>query len=334
MPALTFEEITPQWLTDVLSKYDSLQSGSVIAVTHNRSTSNTADNTTLELTYSHDATGTLPGKLFFKRNQRIAEAQFYLDVAPALSSVNLLTCYDADHDESGSHLLLEYIEHTHFAPPEALPMPLGYCEMIVDALADVHAQWWEHPRLTGDIGVLAENTPALIAEQGKQHFSRFVDYLGDRLSEKRRRTLEHILAAYPHYRSISPKTLVHGDAHWWNFLYPHDRTQHKLYLIDWAVWHINVGVSDIAYTIAVECYPEHRARIEKTLVGRYHERLLSHNITGYTWDQCWEDYRRSVIDHCLWAISWHYWSLPPTIWWFALECTMSAFEDLHCEEFL
>jgi hypothetical protein len=41
-----------------------------------------------------------------------------------------------------------------------------------------------------------------------------------------------------------------------------------------------------------------------------------------------------VIEQCLWPIVWHHFGLPPTVWWFALECTLAAFEDLRCEEFL
>lgn len=33
------------------------------------------------------------------------------------------------------------VGQTHFAPPEAVPMPLGYTELIVDALADLHGQF-------------------------------------------------------------------------------------------------------------------------------------------------------------------------------------------------
>jgi thiamine kinase-like enzyme len=334
MGARTFEEITPEWLSAVLGEQGSLLAGKVTGVKQARSTSITAHNATLELGYSDDAEGTLPGKLFFKRNGRIAEAQFYRHVAPLMTDVGLLVCYDAGYDDTGSHLLLEYVDTTHFAPPDALPMSVTYCEMVMDLLADLHGQWWRRPELNGNIGAIAEDTPGFLFQQASQHFAQFVDYLGDRLSEKRRRYLERILSAFPRYRSSSPKTLVHGDAHWWNFLYPHDPRQNGLYLIDWAVWHVDFGVSDIAYTVALECYPEHRARIEKALVRRYHERLLTHDITDYAWERCWEDYRRAIIDHCLWPIFWQRWELPTTIWWFALECILSAFEDLHCEEFI
>ena len=111
-------------------------------------------------------------------------------------------------------------------------------------------------------------------------------------------------------------------------------TAHNLYLIDWAEWHVNLGVGDLAYNIALQCYPERRARIEQPLMRRYHNRLLADGIHDYAWEQCWEDYRRMVIEQCLWPIVWHHFDLSPNVWWFALECTLAAIEDLHCEEFL
>ena len=100
------------------------------------------------------------------------------------------------------------------------------------------------------------------------------------------------------------------------------------------MWHITVGVSDIAFNITTQCYPQYRAEIEKLLVKCYHVRLLEKGVQGYSWTQCWEDYRRMVIDQCLLVIQWQYFGVPANIWWVALECTLSAFEDLGCEEFL
>ena len=67
---------------------------------------------------------------------------------------------------------------------------------------------------------------------------------------------------------------------------------------------------------------------------RYHNRLLADGIHDYAWEQCWEDYRRMVIEQCLWPIVWRHFDLSPNVWWFVLECTLAAFEDLRCQEFL
>jgi hypothetical protein len=334
MSVITFNEITPAWLTAILTERGSLIAGRVLRVEQTRDPNPITQNATLLLTYSPNARGACPDRLFFKQSPQAAEAKFYQEVAPTLTHSAVPVCYDAQYDDANSHVLLAYVEQTHFAPPEALPMPLVYHEMIVDALADLHCQFWDQPRLQPKIAALTRDVPQFSYVMASQHFAAFVDALGDRLSTKRRNYYERILAHYPRYRPNGPKTLSHGDAHWGNFLYPHDPIVHNLYLIDWAVWHVNLGVGDLAYNIALQCYPERRAWIELPLVRRYHDRLLANGVGDYVWEQCWDDYRRMVIEQCLWPIVWHHFDLSPNVWWFALECTLAAYEDLHCEEFL
>jgi len=334
MSVKTFSEITPAWLTAILTRHGRLIAGQVLHVEQTRDPNPITQNATLLLTYSPDAQGVCPQRLFFKHSSRTSEAKFYQKIAPMLTGPMAPICYDVQYDDTNSHVLIAYIERTHFAGPEALPMPLIYHELIIDALADLHSQFWDHPRLRQDIGALASDVPAFSFAMASQHFAAFVDTLGERLSASRRGTYERILAEYPRYRPSGPKTLVHGDAHWGNFLFPRDPTAHKLYLIDWAEWHVNLGPGDLAYNIALQCYPERRARIERPLTRRYHNRLLADGIHDYAWELCWEEYRRMVIEQCLWPIVWHHFDLSPNVWWFALECTLAAFEDLHCEEFL
>ena len=127
-------------------------------------------NATLLLTYSPDAKGACPSRLFFKQNPMPAEAKFYQEIAPTLSNTVVPVCFDAQYDDTNSHVLLAYVERTHFALPETLPASLIYSEMIVDALADVHYQFWDHPRLRQDIGVLARDVPAFSHTIGKPTF--------------------------------------------------------------------------------------------------------------------------------------------------------------------
>lgn len=327
----TFNDITPTWLTTILMQCGDLTAGQVQHVTQRLDPNR---NATLLLTYSPDAQGTCPHRLFFKQGPRTAEAKFYQKIAPMLTNPMAPICYDAQYTDASSHLLTAYMAQTHFAGPEAVPMPLVYHELIVDALAALHSQFWDHPQLEQEIGALAKNVPEFSFTRASQHFATFVDTLGDRLSTKRRGYYERILANYPHYRPHGAKTLVHGDTHWGNFLYPHDPSAHNLYVIDWAEWHINFGVGDLAYTIALQCYPERRAWLEQPLMRHYHNRLWAYGIHEYSWEQCWEDYRRMVIAQCLWPIVWHHFDLSPNVWWFALECTLAAFEDLNCQAFL
>ena len=174
----------------------------------------------------------------------------------------------------------------------------------------------------------------------EDYYPAFADFLGEALWDERRAIFERVLKAAPrlHQRlGQGDLTLIHGDAHAWNFLYPRDPNAPAV-LIDWEAWDADVGVFDLAYLITLFWFPAHRARMEKTLVERYHEKLVANGVVGYSWDDCWNDYRHSVIRMLFRPVWWQH-ARPDDlhwgeIWWPRLERVICAYEDLHCEELL
>jgi len=332
-------QVTPDWLTGVLQRAGALEHGQVTVIEAAAAATFTATAIPLRVTYSPDAPANAPERLFLKLGRRRSEVDFHNLIAPQTQNVPLIRCYEAMfvNHLGQSHVLLDDLSQTHAAPPDALPLPLATCERLVDILAALHAQWWEHPRLAGDLRPALDDVPGFILRQAQNRFGEFVDLLGDRLSDKRRNWYERILAALPlpawsaRLASHQAVTLAHGDTHFWNFMLP--REQGDIYLIDWAVWHLDVGPSDLTYMLTQLCFPERRARIEQPLVRRYHQQLQAYGVGGYDWAQCWEDYRLSLVFHTVWPIFWHGWG-SADIWWRGLECFMSAFEDLGCQEFI
>ena len=211
MPASvrTLNDITPAWLTALLTQHGHLNAGQVL---HVEQTLDPNRNATLLLAYSPAAQGDCPQRLFFKQSTRTSEARFYQKIAPLLTHPMAPFCYDAQYDEANSHILVAYVARTHFAGPEAVPMPRVHHELIVDALAALHSQFWDQPRREQEIGALAKDVPAFSFAMASQHFATFVDALGDRLSMQRRGPYERILAHYPHYRPSGPKTVLPGSA--------------------------------------------------------------------------------------------------------------------------
>jgi len=135
------------------------------------------------------------------------------------------------------------------------------------------------------------------------------------------------------YRSRRDLTIVHGDAHVWNALFPHDAAE-PIRIIDWASWRIDTASDDLAYMMALHWYPERRARLERPLLRHYHEHLVGHGVRDYDFDALVADYRLSA----LWQVTIPIWQasakLPAAVWWGHLERAMLAFEDLGCAALL
>jgi hypothetical protein len=342
----------PGYLTAALRKARALDAGAVreVTVLHERDTV-VSHITRLGLRYVGESTGS-PQTLILKTPRAdfakmLAqggrhELAFYLKLAPKMPPGLVPRCFDGrSDDESGTwHLLLEDLTDSHeLATVPTLPPSRDQSMAIVTTLAGMHAVWWNHPDLGETVGTWAspEDSAARI-ETFAGHYDRFADELGDRLSEERRilyrRLIEQSERLSERYHSRRHVTIVHGDAHTWNFLLPRAGVADTVRIFDFDLWGINVPTNDLAYMMAIQWYPERRQALERVLLNRYYETLLARGVSGYTRGALDQDYRWSVLWHITkpvwqWAIN-----LPPGIWWNNLERVMMAVEDLGCEELL
>ena len=306
-------QVTPTWLTQLLREKGCLTMGEVVKVTQKERYDMFSTSIVLEAAYSSDASEATPERFFLKMSQpetqplNNREVMFYTQVAIMMPESPAVRCYDAAYDaEAGSyHLLLEDVSQTHFSVTHPLPPPRFQAEQMVDLLARFHAFWWDHPRLGEDAGALV--TDCFIKNYIKlveNKFEQFVDFMGDRLSSKRKKMYEQAFARHPTLlieRIVNQKhiTFVHGDAHTWNFLLPKADNDGRIYLIDWHTFDFEpqcwLGAGDLAYMICHYWYPERRQELEKELLGRYYRRLLEYGVADYSWNALWYDYKLSAI---------------------------------------
>jgi Phosphotransferase enzyme family len=348
-PLITsLSDITPEWLTAVLRRSRVLQRGSIVDIALETGRTSFCTTARLRITYSADTSA--PQRLFVKFSlpehpvrtpESGAEVLFYNHVAPRRPGP-FVRCFDAvfSAERSRLHILLEDLSGTHVSePPSQLPPRRDWCYGIVDAVAMLHAAWWEQPPWE----VLGLRQPdqtvidARIADV-RGRIARFVDFLGDRLPPERCAMYRMVLQGLPrlYRRLVEPRayTVVHDDLHVGNVLYPRDSDVESVRLVDWQTWHIDLGPKDLAHMMALFWFPERRRRLELPLLRRYHERLYAHGVTSYSWDECWADYRVCVLRKLFhpawqWDTGHH-----PNIWWNHLERVCTAFEDLHCAELL
>jgi len=94
---------------------------------------------------------------------------------------------------------------------------------------------------------------------------RFLDDVGDRVSHARGALYRHIGKHLPsrllerqaqHGQNL---TLIQGDVHLGNFLYPRDPAVDHLYIIEWKRAAPAIGASDLAYMMDLYWFPAVRA---------------------------------------------------------------------------
>ena len=352
-PIATEEQITSRWLGNKLRQNGHLVQGGVCEIKKTSFTTLFSHFYRLEIIYSQDATPALPVRMLLKtpipENEDSLkmgknEVFVYNTLTTAMNNPPVVRCFDAVYSSSShrSHILLEDMSDSHFQPELPLPPSRRHCELCVESLAQFHAFWCRHPALGKSIGQLLDRASLReVVSQTEKAFGGFVDFLGDRLSSDRRRACEEAIGFLPAFwesrlTSIERNTLIHGDAHLWNFLHPKDLGKGRAYLIDLATSNrIRPSTNDLAYMMALQWYPQRRAMMEESLLRRCHERLISHGVKDYLWEDCWLDYRCSVITHLFTPVlQWAGGQIPATVWWHNFERINEAYKDLNCVELL
>jgi len=299
----------------------------------------------LTATYTSDAPTDRPRHIVVKSPLVQAsgdgpEVQFYRDVAAILATPPVVRCLATIENSDGQPetIVTEDLRATHDHPAWPIPPARNQSEMAIDALAHVHARYWDAPALGNTIG--RHNTEQSLTSmvQGvASHLPSFFDEFGESLATGVRKVYERVFASSlkPWLRLTDRRalTIIHGDAHSWNFLFPRSGSG-PAYLIDWQLWHIDVGARDLAFLMALHWYPDRRRELEASLLRRYHEALLTHGVANYSLEDLWLDYRRGVIRNLTIPII--FWSrgMSPESWWHRLECAVAAYHDLACDELL
>lgn len=342
------DHVTPRWLTAMLRRSGDLVVGAVqsVKVVHVHDEQSGSISYVLGITYTDGAGTHLPARLFLKlprpdsgAGQAIEyEAQMYRALAPYHHHLPIIRCYEARYDPSHQtgYLLLADLSETHIQPAWHLDIAERYVTQTIDCLAQFHSFWRDHPQL-GDFGTLptANDIANEIAEL-QTAFPGFAAALGDRLTHDDRSIYKGVLAALPtlwaQRMATNGQTLVHGDAHFWNFLYPRDLMTHQTCMIDWQLCHVGHGMEDVAYTIMR--YPHRTAASERALVTRYHNRMHAYGVADYDWDTCWMDYRRAATAQLVFPIHFYRHGMPMDFWSLFVPRTFGSFRDLRCTELL
>src|SRR5688572_4486395 len=341
--------MTPEKVTDWLRRAGSLRDGSVSTI-HVNETVDTWVSRLFFLTASYTDAPDLPTALVIKMPSASAleaspdanrkEAQFYGSLAPTLDNSPTVRCFAAlePHDDEPAILVLEDVRATHHTSSWPSPPSDAECESAIDTLAQIHAHWFRSPELGSSIDSLhTEHSLREMVHAIAVHLPDFKKELGDSLTSRARNIYDRVFNSdlkpwlnLVHSRAL---TVARGDAHAWNFVFPRSATGPAL-LLDWQRWHIDVGARDLAFMMALHWYPSRRSELERPLLQRYHDELLRRGVAGYSFDDLLLDYRRSAVRNLTLPLIFWRRGMKPEKWWHRLECAISAYEDLECDELL
>ncbi len=175
--------------------------------------------------------------------------------------------------------------------------------LVLETAARFHAHWWNDPRLAALDWIPPVNAPVYrfvpIAYQGA--LESFLSSIGQRLNARQQtmvRDLGPLLPALQDSMTDGPATFLHGDLRLDNMFYGGTGSAGPVTIVDWQIASQGVGVFDIAYFMTQSLDPAVRGAHERSLLAEYFQRLRDAGVSGYSWEQCWSDYRKVAL-YCL-----------------------------------
>jgi hypothetical protein len=205
-------------------------------------------------------------------------------------------CHFAGFDpETGASLIVLQDIPSHNAVAFEQGLAVTEARAVIDALARLHATYWDSPVLKSldgaglvthlDLAACWDAYPAAVAGLlGGLSLPPAFRILGDHIVAHRDRIFADLL-------ETGPATCLHRDVQADNILFD-DKGQAMLF--DWQLMGKGAGAVDLAYLLISSLTHETRRAAECDLIAHYVAALSRQGVRDYTIDQCWQDYRRGV----------------------------------------
>ncbi|MBF6347906.1 phosphotransferase [Nocardia flavorosea] len=302
----TVAELTPEWLGTALRGHvdgvvaEAVGTGQIGSVYRLRLTGDSVPEQLLAKLPAAD-----PGTRAMLAGAYRQEVRFYTEIA-ATVAVRTPHCYYAGIRGDGSEfvLLLEDLAPARQGDQIA-GCPVTHAHCAVANLAGLHAPRWCDQTLL-DVPGFSRNGPAEAETLGELYgptTDLFFGRLGDRLTPEDCDTVRACGAVIADWLLARPERfgLVHGDYRLDNLLFGTGEPA-VVTAVDWQTVNLGLPARDLAYFVTTGLDPEIRRAEEDDLIATYHRRLLELGVTGYSLDDCRQDYRFATLQGPLVAV--------------------------------
>jgi aminoglycoside phosphotransferase (APT) family kinase protein len=219
-------------------------------------------------------------------------------------------CYAALVDLDAGRLLLLLEDLAGGEAGDALSgCTLGQARAVIDAIATVHARWWQRPELS-ESGWLPRwaSDPSASAARYRAQLGPVLERYGARIPPAVR-DLALTLAGGNRYAAVleglngPPTTLIHADLHLDNVLFAAGATPGAR-IIDWQSVARGVGALDFALFVTGALSVADRRASEAELLDDYRQLLHDAGVTGYSAARLLDDYRLTLLWQLAGNIGW------------------------------
>ncbi len=301
---LTFNEVTPQWLSEVLNanvtSFESQKIGEGVGLM--------GDIYRVELNYASiesemppSVVVKLPSSFEENRQQGIAlgmfeaEVKFYDELGEA-TGTGLPDIHFASINSGTAEFVIVMEDLCNLTMvDQAAGMSLRQALAAVRVLAKIHAAWWEKVQvdelewIPSMVGPRIEYVDQVLPEVYPIYAATFEASLPEGGAELLQLFSKSYLKLNTALAERAPWTLAHQDYRVENMLFGNAEND-EVTVIDWQGIGRGPGVYDLAYLLGGSMETELRRENERDLVVAYHTELCSNGVEGYSLDSLWADY--------------------------------------------
>ena len=308
------DDITTEWLTETLFANDqddiTVESFTIIPLSKGEN----SELFEIRVGYS-DQTIDMPQSLIAKFSSNLPskrenfkifyhnEVRFYQTISQHIP-LRTPKMYFADIDmDDGTHCILLENIHPAVSGDRMNGCTVDQAKQIVHAIAGFHASTRESSELFKQDWIISL-TPEMwgfMKQAYLENWDDFIKTMEDKLSSRVMNILHKVhrrdwSELFSHH-SESPLSLCHFDFHLDNILFLTEDDHAPVAVIDWQGPMRGRGVTDIAYFNGMCLTMEQRQVSERELLQIYHDTLIEHGMRNYDFEQCWNDYRITMLEN-------------------------------------
>lgn len=160
-------------------------------------------------------------------------------------------------------------------------------------LAGLHGPRWCDPTLRQIDGLSAPSVEdnVTLQELGGPALEAFLTELGDRLDDEERHTLAEVAPLIAEWANGRAErfALLHADYRADNMLVDPSGSRPSL-ACDWQTLAVGLPGRDLGGFLGSSLTVPDRRAAERGIVADYHRALVGYGVTGYSAEDCWDDY--------------------------------------------
>ena len=225
------------------------------------------------------------------------EVRFYTEIAPRLGpEVPKLHWGDVDADGRFT-LVLDDLSTTAAVGDMVAGCGADQAGLAIGALARLQAPVWDDPQLHSRPWLDPLRTDMLFGAV-EPAVGVFVERFADRLAPEHVALVRQLAPRAAGYRARvwrPPYVIAHSDYRLDNLLFGRAEDAPAISVVDWQGARLGPPLLDAAVFLASCIDTGQRRELERDLLRAYHEDLLAVGVAEFSFDDCWESYRRCSL---------------------------------------